>query len=225
MARTKTYTRIASSCLISGLILFSFTSFAASPFNLGKITQAEGEITFLNFIPPHKLETVKKDQNLQSEGSYLTQDDAFMTVQLFDGSWLRLSPNSKISMEYEPTAKVMTVHLITGSLKTLFSNKINEGAVDKIIIKSTDGTFESVDGKFSVVRNPVTDMSSVYVEKGTVVVMQNDPIEMKQAVLVHTKEMAFVKYREAVIETPRHMTDEEMKFLHPSKYLKKASKI
>src|SRR6478735_2612096 len=109
MVRTKKNSRVASSCLISSLFLFSLSSLAASRFHLGQITQVEGEITFLNFAPPHKIENVKKEQSLETDGSYLTQDDAYMTVQLFDGSYVRLSPSSKISAEFEPVSKTMTI--------------------------------------------------------------------------------------------------------------------
>jgi ferric-dicitrate binding protein FerR (iron transport regulator) len=204
---------------ISIAILFPLNSLAGT-FNLGKITQAEGEITFLNFAPPHQLNKVSIKERLQSDGSYLTQESSFMTVELFDGSWLRVSPKSKFTLEFQPTSKVILVHLFSGSVKILFSTHLNENQVQKIIVKSADTLFESVDAKFSVVRSPLTDTNSVFVEKGTVMAIQHVFNEKKDVELVHAKETASVKDNQMDIESPRQMSEKEIDFLHPSHYLK-----
>lgn len=224
MVRTKTYSRVATSCLIGGLFLLPLTSFSA-PFNLGDITQAEGETTFLDFAPPHhRLSEVKTNTKFVTDGSYLTKEDAFLTVQLFDGSWLRLSPRSKISAEFDPTAKIITLHLFTGSVKLLISSSQNGEAVQKLVVKSADAVFEASEGKFSVVRNPITNSSSVYVEKGMVLATHQQNSEQSEVKLVHRQETTSLQDRDTVFEEPRKMTEKEVQYLHPSQYLKGAKK-
>lgn len=220
MVRKKTLSRIAGRCLIASTLLLPLSTVAA-PFNVGKVTQAEGEVTFLDFAPPHhKLSKVKSQTSFVTDGSYLTKDDAFLTVQFFDGSWLRMSPRSKVSVEFEPVAKVITIHLFTGSIKLLISSSQNDHRVEKLLVKSADALIESSEGKFTVVRNPITDISSVYVEKGMVLAMQNGMSEDKNVTLVHRQETTSLKDRQHEFEAPRKMTDKEVKFLHPSFYLK-----
>lgn len=219
MVRKKTYSRNAGRGLIASLLLLPLFSHAGT-FNLGNITQAEGEITFLNFAPPHKLSQVKVKEQLQPDGSYLTQESSFMTVELFDGSWLRASPKSKFTLEFQPSSKIILVHLFSGSVKILFSAHLNDNIVEKIIVKSADTLFETVDAKFSVVRSPLTDMNSVFVEKGTVMAIQHVFNEKKDVEIVHAKETASVKDNQLDIESPRKMSDKEINFLHPSHYLK-----
>jgi ferric-dicitrate binding protein FerR (iron transport regulator) len=219
MVRTKTCTGIAKSCLVSIALLLPLLS-QAGTFNLGKITQAEGEITYLNFAPPHALKQVKAQEAVQTDGSYLTQDNSFMTVELFDGSWLRVSPKSKFTLEYLATSKTILVHLFSGSAKFLFSAHLNQNEVQKIMVKSADTLFESVDAKFSVVRSPLTDTNSLFVEKGTVMAIQHVFNEKKDMELVHSNETISVKDNQLDIESPRKMSEREIKFLHPSHYLK-----
>lgn len=220
MVRKKTYTRVATSCLIGGLLLFPLAGFTA-PFNLGLVTQVQGEITFLDFTPPlHKLSEVKENTKFITDGSYLTKEDAFLTVQLFDGSWLRLSPRSKVSAEFDAVAKVVTLHLFTGSVKALISSSQNGEAVHKLVVKSADAVFEASEGKFSVVRNPITNVSSVYVEKGVVIATHNGTSKIQEGQLIHRLETTSLKDRDLEFDSPRKMTEKESSFLHPSNYLK-----
>ena len=221
MARAKKDATIT----IRSLIFFLFLTplcLKAETFNIGTITQSEGEITFLQFAPPHKLHQVQKDQQLQSDGSYLTQDSSYMTIKFFDGTWLRVSPKSKFTVEYQPQASIILVHLYTGSIKILFSTNLNKNKIQKIIVKSADTLFETVDAKFSVIRNPVLDINSVYVEKGTVLTTQHVLNQKKNMEIVHTGEMVSVKDNETDIEKPTKLSVKEMKFLHSAQYLKKA---
>lgn len=220
MDRTKTLARATGRCLIA----LSFTlslSLQAAGHKLGRITQIDGEVTYLNFMPPHALKQVKMKNHLLDDGSYLTQDNSFFTVKLFDGSWLRVSPKSKISAEFEPATKTLTIHLFTGSLKALFSSELNGKKLEKLIVKSASSTFETVDGKFTVSRNTVNDVSNVYVEKGTVIATQYVHNERKDSEIVHTRETTTISDRDLDVESPRSMTDKEIKYLHPSFYLKK----
>jgi ferric-dicitrate binding protein FerR (iron transport regulator) len=219
MVGKETSSRITGRSLI-GLVFFLPLCSHAGTFNLGHITQAEGEITFLNYAPPHELVQVKKKQHIQTDGSYLTQDTSFMTVKFFDNSWLRASPKSKFTLEYHPNTKTMFIHLYSGSVKILFSTHLNENKVQKFIVKSADTTFETVDAKFSVVRSNVLDLNSVYVEKGAVIATQNVLNQKKDMEIVHAKEMVSVKDNDSNIESPTEMTEKEMKFLHSSQYLK-----
>lgn len=220
MVRTKTLTRAAGRCLIALALTLSF-SLQATGHKLGTITQIDGEVTYLNFMPPHALKQVKMKNHLLTDGSYLTQDNSFFTVKLFDGSWLRVSPKSKIAFEFTPDNKTLTIHLFSGSLKTLFSSELNNKKLEKLVIRSAGATFETVEGKFTVSRNTVNDVSSVYVEKGTVIASQYVLNDKKDMELVHARETTAINDRDTDIESPRKMTDKEIKFLHPSFYLKK----
>lgn len=220
MVRTKEITRNAGRSLIAALLLWPVSSLAL-PFNIGQITQAQGEISFLDFTPPHhRISKVKVRGKFLTDGSYLTKDNSFLTVQFFDGSWMRLSPRSKVSVEFGPDTKTLTVHLFTGSIKVLISTSQNDLKVEKLLIKSADALFESAEGKFTVVRNPVSDLSSVYVEKGMVLAMHNGMSENKNVKLIHQRETTSLKDRSPEFEPARKMTDKEVKFLHPSYYLK-----
>ena len=207
---------------ISLILLIAQNSLLANAqdFKIGEITQAEGESTFLHYAPPHKLIQVEKNRPVLMEGSYLTQDSSFITIKFFDGSWLRVSPKSKLSIEFLPHSKQVIIHLFTGSVKTLFSSMLNNKGIQKIIVKSADTLFETVGAKFSVVRNPLTSTNSVFVEKGSVVTIQHVANEKKDMEIVHRNEMTSVKDNEHDIKSPRTMSEEEVKFLHPSKYLK-----
>lgn len=194
----------------------------AGTFNLGQITQAEGEISFLNYAPPHSLVQVIQKQQLLTDGSYLTQEYSFMTANFFENSWLRISPKSKFSLEFQAHSKTILIHLYTGSIKVLFSTHLNNNKVHKLIVKSADTLFETVDAKFTVVRSPVLDTNSVYVEKGTVIATQYVQNQKKDMEIVHTREMVTVKDNENDIESPSEISKKQLKFLHPSQYLKRS---
>jgi ferric-dicitrate binding protein FerR (iron transport regulator) len=207
--------------LILLLVFTQYSVFAtAQDFKIGQVTQAEGESTFLHYAPPHELKQVKSNEAVRMGGSYLTQDTAFITIEFFDGSWLRINPKSKLSIEFLPHSKQILIHLFTGSIKTLFSSKFSSEGTEKIIVKSAGTLFETVGAKFSVVRNPLTSTNSVFVEKGSVVTIQHVANERKDMEIVHTNEMTSVRDNDHDIKSPRKMSEGEVKFLHPSKYLK-----
>lgn len=220
MVGTKKNSRNAGRSLIAALLLTPFLA-QAEPYKLGVVTQAEGEISFLDFTPPHHLlKNIKAKQTFLSEGSYLTQDDSFLTVRMFDEtSWLRLSPRSKFAPEFNAKNKTLIIHLFTGSVKVLFSSTLSQDRIAKVIVKSADGSFECSEGKFTVVRNNITDTSSVYVEKGTVVSSFNSEVS-QDLEIVHAQETTTITDRNSEVPSPRKMTDKEISFLHPSKYLK-----
>jgi hypothetical protein len=226
MVGTKKSTRNAGRSLIAALLLTPVLV-KAEPYKLGVVTQAEGEISFLDFTPPHhRLKTIKAKHTFLTEGSYLTQDDSFLTVRMFDeSSWLRLSPRSKLAPEFNPKNKTLIIHLFTGSVKVLFSSTLSQEKITKIVVKSADGSFESSEGKFTVVRNNITDTSRVYVEKGTVVSSFNSD-SSQDLEIVHAQETTTITDRQSEVPSPRKMTEKELRFLHPSKYLhSKDSKI
>lgn len=193
---------------------------------MGKVTQATGELTFFSYLPPQQIKTVKTNETLLNQGSYLSQDKAFLTAQLFDGSWVRLGPESKFSVEFDPTSKHITIYLFKGSLKVLFSTQMNKLQAQKLIVKSGDALFETSEGKFSVVRNSLSDSTSVYVEKGLVVAEQSHLGEKKDVELVHTNEVAEVKDRGADILPAHKISEKEMSYLKSNSHLKfKKSKI
>ena len=191
---------------------------------LGIISQIEGEITYLDYLKVKTVTNVKEKDQLQTDGSYLTHNNAYFNVHLFDGSWLRLNPKSKISLEFYPETKTLTIFLLTGSMKILLDIDRKEKQLDKVIVQSAGATFETVGAKFTVTRNLLTDQSSVYVEKGTVVATQYVQYQKQDMELVHAKEKTTINDREKDVESPRKMTDKEIHFLNPKNYLYGADK-
>ena len=92
------------------------------------------------------------------------------------------------------------------------------------LLQSAGATFETVGAKFTVTRNLLTDQSSVYVEKGTVVATQYVQYQKQDMELVHAKEKTTINDREKDVESPRKMTDKEIHFLNPKNYLYGADK-
>lgn len=221
MVRQKTYSRSLSSCCLIALLTFLSSLAFAQDFNIGVVTQVEGESTFFSYLPPRSVKNVKLKQDAQTEGSYLTHEDAFLTFKLFTQNYLRLNPKSKISLEYNPKEKLLTVHLFSGSFKALFSKNENNPRVQKLIVKSADTYFETVNGKFTVVRNVLDGTNSVYVEKGSIVVTQYAGLEVKDTEIVHARETTSVADNKSDIGPPQALNDKQIKFLHPSFYLSK----
>jgi hypothetical protein len=208
----------------SGMILWLLLSSLAwgedlTHHQLGKITQMSGEVTFYPYLPPREVNHLDLTHNLREGGSYLTHPEAYFTAKLFDGSWLRVSPGSKFAVEFNPTQKELIFNLYSGSLKVLFSPKLNKGELQKIIINSGDGRFETSEGKFSVFRNILENACHVYVEKGLVFAARQNQ-EDKNHKLVHTQETVSIKDREDLIEPARQITEKELRFLHSAFYLK-----
>lgn len=218
MDRTKAYLRIQ----ICGLGLLAHIACFAQDmdFKIGAATAVKGKITSLRYSPPHEVKEVKLGQEIVTEGSYLTQDTSHMVVTMFDGTHIRLNPKSKMSFEYDAEKKITTIHLFLGSLKVRFHHEKPHEKSQKLIVKSADTFFETVSGKFSVVRSVISDENSVYVEAGSVVVNQFVKGEKKDSEIVHTKEMTSVKDTTNDIEAPRPMTDKQIEFLNPKAYLK-----
>ncbi len=191
---------------------------------LGIIVQLEGEITYLDFLKTKTVTNVKEKDQLQTDGSYLTHENAFFNVHLFDGSWLRLNPKSKISLEFHPETKTLTVFLLTGSIKMLIDLDRKEKQLEKIIVQSAGATFETIGSKFTVTRNLLIDQSSVYVEKGTVIATQYEQYQKKDMELVHAREKTTINDRDNDVESPRKMSEKEIHFLNPKNYLFGADK-
>jgi hypothetical protein len=217
MDRTKTITRNAICCLVTTLVLFS-PKVLSSSHKLGLINQIEGEITYLDFLKDKTVTNVKATDQLQTDGSYLTHDNAFFNVHLFDGSWLRLNQKSKISLQFNPGTKTLTIFLLTGSMKMMLDIDRKEKKLEKVIVQSAGATFETVGAKFTVTRNLLTDQSSVYVEKGTVIATQYVQYQKQDMELVHAKEKSTIHDRENDVESPRKMSDKEIHFLNPKNY-------
>lgn len=210
MVRKKTHSRITNGSLITFALLLTTLSWGG-PFKIGEITQVEGESTYYNYLPPRAVKTVKRNAQAATDGSYLTQENAFLTFKLLGSNYLRLNPKSKISLEYDAKEKFLTIHLFSGSFKALFT--------EKVLVKSADTLFETVNAKFSVVRNTLGDNNSVYVEKGSVIMSQYVGSEKKDMEVIHAKESTSVADNSSDIEAPKKLTDKEIQFLHPSFYL------
>lgn len=179
-----------------------------------------GQTTRFSYLPPQIVKEVKKNTTILNLGSYLTQPDSFLTIQLFDGSWLRVGPESKFSIDFDPTKNEMEIYLFKGSLKGLFSTTLNKGKVQKLIVRSGDAVFETTNGKFSVVRNSLSDSTNLYVEKGLVHALQTQRGEKKDMELVHAQETVSVKDRELDIHPAHTLTEKEMSYLKSNSHLK-----
>lgn len=188
---------------------------------IGTITQTHGTITFFPFKNHEKVLKVNKKSPLLSDGSYLIQDNSFLTAKLFDGSWLRVSPRSKLALDIDHKNKIVLIHLFTGSLKILISNKASQGKLEKISIKSGDTIISASNTKFSAIRNPIFENFSVYVEKG-IVSMTKKIMGQSSTQLIHAMETVSVKDKASTIRTPRRISEKEIKFLQNALYLKKS---
>ena len=201
------------------LLLFPVVTFAAN-FPIGKVTQLKGSITYLNYAPHSAVKPVALKQEAMTDGSFLTQDSAYMVITLFDGSYIRLNPKSKISFEYDEASGTITTHLYSGSIKVYFHHPVPNPKAQKIIVKSADTSVETVEAKFSVVKSLLEDTSSVYVEKGAALVSLFEGPEKKDSEIVHAREMTSTVSKTHDIETPRPMTEKQLKFLQPTNYLR-----
>ena len=222
MDRRSKQRKFLSSCLT--LIILSFSTEALSQiFEVGVITQLEGEVSFLEFAPPHKINQNKVQDKLLTGGSYLAKDDSYITVKIFDESYLRLNPKSKISLEYSPDAKELKIFLFNGSLKAILGQS-PKSRLEKMIIHAGGSQFESTAAKFTVSRNPIKDSSSVYVEKGVVIAHLFQRDQKKDSEIIYQNETTTVIDTDSEISESRNMKEKEIKFLHPSKYLPKKIK-
>jgi ferric-dicitrate binding protein FerR (iron transport regulator) len=206
-------TIIALGCLVSGL---SFALELPSP-SLGELTQVHGMVTYVPYRGPLKLIEVKEKDKLLSSGSYLTRDDAFMTIKLFDGSFLRMSPKTKFSIEIDYPQKIATIHLFTGSMKVLISQRLNQSKIEKFLIKSGDGLIEASEAKFSVIRNLMDRTISIFTEKGLVTarLASNDSFQ-----LVHNMESILIEEKSHSISSPEKISKKHLKYIHGAFYLK-----
>ncbi len=219
----KSGSRVKICCLI---LITCFTTFnvQANSHSVGQFTQVTGEVTFFNFTGLRRVSSVSETEKLVTGGSYLTQDDSFFTANLNNEGWLRVSPRSKIALEYDPNTKTLKISLFTGSLKALISSTDKMNFLDRVIIQSAGASFEAVDAKFTISRNNLEDTSSAYVEKGSVLAWQSIQHEKKDSEILHNNETTTISDRIQDISSPRKMTNKEIKFLHPSHYLKSTKK-
>ncbi len=223
MDRKSKIKKFSTSGLVFLLIFFS-EMLNAQTFDLGVVTKVEGEVSFLEFSPPHRLSQTQKDSQLQSGGSYLAKDDSFMTVKIFDESFLRLNPKSKISLEYDPASKELKIFLFNGSLKAILGQS-PKSRLEKMIIQSGGSQFESTAAKFTVSRNLIKDSSSVYVEKGIVIANVYHREQKKDSEIIYQNETTTISDNDLEISSAKTMKEKEIKFLHPSNYLPKKNKI
>ena len=73
-----------------------------------------------------------------------------------------------MSFTLDHESKSLTLHLLTGSVKVLSSEKLKSQNPYKLIVKSGNTFFESTEGKFSIIRHLPLNNVNVYVEKGVV---------------------------------------------------------
>jgi hypothetical protein len=202
----------------SSLILI-FSSYAlGQEFNVGEITQLQGEITALEFVTPHRKLNLSKKSPLKEECSILSGEDSFYTAKLLDGSWIRVSPKTKLSFDYDPNEKTIKINLYLGSIKILFSTNLNQRKIEKIIVYTAGLKLESADGKFSIMRNILTNESSIFVEKG--LVMASLENNLNQQIYLHAREKLIMPDRQKQLPEIETIKDKEMKAIHSKFYLK-----
>lgn len=216
--------KIVISFIACGLIPWSTQANDFPQTKIGQISQTYGQTTFLTYKVPSTLYPVKKNSPFFTDGSYLTRDNSFFTAQLFDGSFLRASPKTKFAVELDTHQKMATIYLFTGSIKVLISRALNQGKLEKIIVKSGDGVFEASEAKFSVVRNPVLSDVSIYVEKGSLLARAVRNNSQEDLQLIHTMEGVTLKDKTFDIDEPHRLTAREKKWLHANFYLRPIGK-
>jgi ferric-dicitrate binding protein FerR (iron transport regulator) len=204
--------RLIQSCL--GALLFISTARADLPkaLKIGSIVQLKGKVTLVPYAPAVPVAQVQEKDVLQTNGTYATADRALLVAKLFEGTELRLSADSRFSLEVDVREKVLTAFLFAGSLKVDFSSKANRGVITKVVLKSGDMVLESVDGKFIVVRNTLINTVSATMESGTATVTRNlgqgTPIQH-----LHAQEMLWIDLNEQQMPAPAKITEKELKHL------------
>lgn len=202
-----------------GLILTINIRAELPPASLGKVTQSHGAVTYLSYTPPNVVKAVKAKDDLFSEGSYLTKNDSFLTAKSIYGQWIRMSPKSKISLSLDHESKSVVLHLLSGSVKVLTSEKLKAGNPYKLIVRSGNTFFESSEGKFSIIRHLPLSSVNIYVEKGVVTTYREGEKESRLHHL-HALETMNIEDKSSEFSSPRKMTEKEIKFISEARYLK-----
>jgi ferric-dicitrate binding protein FerR (iron transport regulator) len=211
--------RIKKIILVCGCLISLALWGKASLETAGIITQIQGQPTFFPYlIPGQNARPIKTAAPLLLNGSYLTDKDSHFTAKILEHHWLRLSPNSKCSIELDPEQKLIIINLYFGSVKVLFAGRPGDNHWQRLQIKSGDAIFESGEGKFSVVKNALFNENSVYVEKGQVSLSSQRPGN-EQRVKVGPYQSAYLKDREINITPVRSISEKELNFIKDAKYL------
>lgn len=206
--------RFSKAILALGCLSFSLGASALLPpaLKIGSVLQVKGEVKLVPYAPSAPTPLVKEKDVLQTNGTYATDEKGLLVAKLFEGTSLRLSPDSRLALEVNVPEKILTVFLFDGSLKISFSNKANRGAIAKVVVKSADMILESAEAKLSIVRNPLFETIAVYMEKGAATVTRNigqgTPLQH-----VHADEMLWIELKKHEMPSPQRISRKELKFL------------
>jgi hypothetical protein len=143
---------------------------------LGTIISVQGKATKIDLKNKSPIK-IEKDQQISNESSLLTFPKALLTIQLFDGSFIRLAEDSKVLIRFEKDQKKWIIYLDTGMAKFFF-NKGNDA--EMILIKTQNGEIQATSSKFVVSYNSLLHITSVLSEKGKIqFYSKKDPEEIE----------------------------------------------
>jgi len=189
---------------------------------LGVWTQVEGDSTFLVYRSGVKNpDLIKPQDKIFTEGSYLSNDEGFMTGKLFEQCWVRLGPKAKIAFEFDPQTKFLYLKVFTGSVKVLFDKQWANGKAEKLILQAADHQIEVEAGKFIFDRKPFFHENSIYVEKGLVGITDE---AQGQISFIHQNEKISFNDKTNIRSEITKMSEKELKEFASNSYIKNAKR-
>ena len=207
-------------CTILFTSCLSFSSFAQDSIQheLGQWTQIEGSSSFLEYkVGIRNPVGVKLQDKIKTEGSYLSNEDGFMTGKFFDNCWIRLGPKTKIVFTLSQADKTLHLKVFTGSVKVLFNREWTKGKAEKLVLESGDKQMETESGKFVFIRKPFFNENNLYVEKGLVSLVHENNLQTQ---LIHQNEKTSFNDKTRLSTEVAKMNEREREEISKELYLK-----
>lgn len=220
MVRTKYTKKLLPGCLA---LLFCH-SLLAQDFYIGRISQIKKSVTSstLKAKNTDSSQVMAKDK-VKTGHVYRTQADGHFSIQLFDGGWVRLNPNTEVSFQFDAEDKTLTIKLYKGSLKAVVTKNIGKKQVEKVKIESDFMLFETSESKFSIASNELTEVISAFVEKG--VLIASKQISPEKTLMIHRDETISLNKDDRLPSRASKMTEYEIKFVKENEYLKEKAPL
>lgn len=196
--------------LLRLLLLFTLTISTTVLAN-GKVTFIKGKITALKLneskARPKKL---KLGSKIKPGFSYYSSDLSQVVIKLPDGTWVRIGADTQFELQKEKERFV--IHLHTGTLRMLFSQKLQNSKTSSLAVKTNEAWVEAAAAKFTVTYLPIFNHTSIYVDKGLVQVSNLETKESSQPELVYGGEFSEVVAGEKP-RSAREMSEKEQRML------------
>jgi ferric-dicitrate binding protein FerR (iron transport regulator) len=177
----------------------------------GKVTFIKGKITALKLneskAKPKKL---KVGSTIKPGISYYSSDLSQVVIKLPDGTWVRIGSDTQFELQKERERFV--IHLHTGTLRMLFSQKLQNSKTSTVAVKTNEAWVEAAAAKFTVTYMPIFNHTSVYVDKGLVQVSNLETKDAGVPESVYTGEFSEVVAREKP-RSAKEMSEKEQRML------------